>query len=367
MNNNWKDFLQKQYSTPGASGAFSSAGKLFKIVKDAGYDQVKKSDIQEWLNNEYTYVIHKKRKINYPRNQIIATGIDHIWQADILFLNDISTFNDRKPCALLCIDVISRFMWGEMMMSKKGTATAKAFETILRRSNGRCPQKLQTDKGKEFYNKHFQDVMDKYNIILYSTESDKKAAIAERCIKELKKLIYRFMTHNQTNRYIDVFQKLIETYNNTHHSSIGMPPSAANKSTEGQIIENLYGHFWKKDTATLQSNDKKFNIGDLVRISLKKDLFTKGYKGFWTTEVFTIDNVKKMYPYTMYRLQDSDGEILTGLFYETELQKVLKSTHRFTKIQKIWRRKRIQGKKWVLVSWENEGNIKRWIPENLIS
>jgi hypothetical protein len=364
----WEQFLEKQYTTPGGEGAFSSAGKLLGILHKAGYTDVKQKQIQTWLEKAFTYVIHKSRRVNYPRNPTIAQHIDHIWQADILFLADIASFNDRKPCILLCIDLVSRFAWVEPMMSKHGTSTSRAFEKILTRSNSRVPKKLHTDKGREFYNKHFQDVMKKYDIQLYSTESDKKAAIAERCIKEVKKLIYRYMTSKQSNRYIDNLQLLIDTYNRTYHSSIGMAPEQVTEETQGRALQNLYGDFWKSDRIRLKMKANKFHVGDKVRISLKKDLFTKGYKGFWTTEVFTIEAVKNTRPLIQYRLKDSEGESLTGLFYETELQSVSEETNRFTHIKTILKKKTIKGKPWVLVNWENEDpKITRWMPQHLLS
>jgi hypothetical protein len=210
--------------------------------------------------------------------------------------------------------------------------------------------------------------MKKNDILLYSTESDKNAAIAERCIKEIEKLIYRYLTFKQTNRYIDQLQNIFQTYNATHHSSIGMAPVQVNAKTEKDALQNLYGHFWESDRILHKPHKPLFSVGSKVRISLKSDQFTKGYKGFWTTEVFTIEKVKRNYPQVQYSLKDSDGEILKGLFYEPELQFVHESTNRFTKIKTILKRKVIRGKKWVLVNWENENaSVRRWVPEHLLS
>jgi hypothetical protein len=231
--------------------------------------------------------------------------------------------------------------------------------------SSRCPEKLQTDKGSEFYNKDFKSLMKEYNIRLYSTESDKKAAIAERCIKEIKKLIYRYMTEYQTNRYVHQLNKIFQTYNSTYHSSIGMAPKDVDDSTLSSVLRKLYGHLWAKDQ---ESDRSKFHVGDKVRISISRDLFRKGYKGFWTNEVFTIQEVRQHHPHTMYQLQDTDGETVKGVFYEQELQKIQPQTERYTKIKKIWKRKFIKGKLWYLVSWENEPpSTKRWIPARTVA
>jgi hypothetical protein len=147
-----------------------------------------------------------------------------------------------------------------------------------------------------------------------------------------------------------------------------MAPEQVTEETQGRALQNLYGDFWKSDRIRLKMKANKFHVGDKVRISLKKDLFTKGYKGFWTTEVFTIEAVKNTRPLIQYRLKDSEGESLTGLFYETELQSVSEETNRFTHIKTILKKKTIKGKPWVLVNWENEDpKITRWMPQHLLS
>lgn len=359
----WEVVLKKLYSTPGESAAFSSVDKLYRSLKDKNI-QVNRTQIKKWLNDQFTHVIHKPRLRKFPRNPILASNIDDNWQADILFLPHLGRFNDNKPCILICIDVVSRFAFVEPMRSKSGIHTAKALQDIISKHN-RYPRKLQTDKGREFYNKHVSEVLKKYNISLYSTESDYKAAIAERFVKEIKKLIYKYKSFNKKNRYIDVLQDLVKTYNNTWHSTIKYAPADVSQDNLHHVLQNLYGDLWKKDAVPLNSSrriDQKFNVGDQVRISLNKDLFGKGYTGFWTTEVFTIETVKHNHPHTQYVLKTAEGEILKGLFYNHELQPVYPASHRFTKIKSILQEKIIKKKKWVLVNWENEDpELKQWI------
>ena len=45
-----------------------------------------------------------------------------------------------------------------------------AFKTIFK--EGRKPKFLWTNKGKEYYNKQMKDLLEIYNIILYSTEKE---------------------------------------------------------------------------------------------------------------------------------------------------------------------------------------------------
>ena len=84
---------------------------------------------------------------------------------------------------------------------------------------------------------------------------------------------------NNTRKYVDVVDLLVDQYNNTIHSSIKMTPKEANcKKNENKVWRNLYPEFGGK---TLTPT---FLIGDNVRI--KKNVFDKGYTQRWTEEVF---------------------------------------------------------------------------------
>jgi len=56
-----------------------------------------------------------------------------------------------------------------------------------------------------------------------------KGAVILRFNKSLKSRMYKYFTKNNTNRYLDVINKLLTGYNSVH-STVGMPPSKVNPS-----------------------------------------------------------------------------------------------------------------------------------------
>ena len=57
-----------------------------------------------------------------------------------------------------------------------------------------------------------------------------------------------------------------------------------------------------------------------MRISKYKHIFNKGYQPSWTTEVFTIHEVRETKPVT-HLLKDESGQLIEGGFYQEELLK----------------------------------------------
>ena len=66
--------------------------------------------------------------------------------------------------------------------------------------------------------------------------------------------------------------------------------------------------------------DTKFEVGDHVRISKFKNVFTKGYTPNWSEKIFIAKKIKNTVPWT-YAINDLNGEEVVGRFYKKELQK----------------------------------------------
>ena len=105
-----------------------------------------------------------------------------------------------------------------------------------------------------------------------------------------------------------------------------------------------------------ESNEKdpKFRVGDHVRISKHKNIFSKGYTRNWSEEIFVVKKIKNTVPWT-YEISDLNGEEIVGSFYEKELQKTNQNEFR---IEKVIKRK---GNK-LCLKWKGYNNsFNSWI------
>jgi len=240
--------------------------------------------------------------------------------------------------------------------NKVGTTIQKAFEDICQ-ADGRKPERLRTDNGKEFFNKNVRDMLKERDIHHFTTHSDKKANYAERLIRTVRSKIAKYMYDNQTFRYIDVLQQFADSYNATVHSAIKVAPSSITKDNE---LEFYMKHYMP--TVNKRSQEKyshSFAVGQAVRISLNKGPFTKSYNENFSEAIYKIKSLIPSHP-PRYEVEDLLGKQLRGSFYEEELVKVVDfdPQKKSYKIEKIVERK---GNK-VLVRWYGyDHNHDTWL------
>ena len=129
------------------------------------------------------------------------------------------------------------------------------------------------------------------------------------------------MTTISKNVYFDVFNDIVNKYNNTIHKTIQMKPIDVTNDSYAEYSED----FNKKGP--------KFKVNDHVRISKYKNIFAKGYVPNWSEEVFIVNEIKNTVPWT-YTISDLNGKPITGTFYEKELKKTNKKEFRIEKILK---------------------------------
>ena len=305
-----KDQLNSLYFNPGQPAGFGGINPL-KATSGAN-----RKTIENWLPYQDAYTLHKPARRNYRRSQTKVSGIDDQWQADLVDMSTYQEFNAGYRYLLTIIDIFSKVAWVLPLKRKTGDELVQALSLVFK--DGRQPTKLNTDQGTEFENRKVQTFLKKNHIHYFSTRSDKKAAVVERFNRTLKTKMWRYFTHNNTYKYIDVLQDFVTAYNNSKHRSIGMTPNQVNYGNETQVYIKLFGY------PTLPTNIKyKFNVGDSVHITKYKHVFDKGYLPNWTEEIFTITQQVPRSP-PMYHLKDYKDDIIEGIFYEAELQKVPK-------------------------------------------
>ncbi|GFT68691.1 uncharacterized transposon-derived protein F54H12.3 [Trichonephila clavipes] len=146
--------LEKVYQEPEHPGSFGGVEALFKATGG----KFSRKDIKKWLSAKDSYTLHKPIKKKFKKNRVLVSRMNQQYQADLVDMQSLSKFNDGYRYLLTCICVLSKYAWAIPLHDKNAKTVVSAFKQIF---SERVPLKLQTDAGKEFTNKLFQNYLKK--------------------------------------------------------------------------------------------------------------------------------------------------------------------------------------------------------------
>lgn len=299
----YTDYLRELYYTPGKPRAYAGPEKLYQAVKKEGKFKIGRLRIRQFLNNEDSYSLYKPIRKTFPRSKVIMDTIDSMWDGDLADVSNIAMHNDGYQFLLVLIDIFS--------------------------------------------------------------------------------LMYRYFMKNRTYRFVNVLQDLVKSYNNRPHRSLGgNAPTNVNQQNADEIRLAAYlslktkAELAKKDPIQPKDSGKrklkkrvkpffKLKIGDNVRISQLKQPFQRDYQQKWSEEFFKVSERYKRGQIPVYKVKDLADDPIAGSFYESELQKVVKSEDVTYRVEKILRRRRRGAIKKLFVKWAGwPKKFNSWIPES---
>lgn len=316
--------LHSLYTSCNNPSAFGSRATLKKSSK-CSYKQV-----DDYLNRSETYTKFKQTRNHFKRLKVQSYRLNEIWSVDLADMQRLCKFNRGIKYILVAVDTLSRFVWAVPLKRKTAEECRNALDEILRNLSSKCndsrsimqkpkfcqtkfntpskPEKIWVDKGREFAGK-FSEFCLEHGITIYSTHSETKSAFAERNIRSLKAIIFKFMHENNTDLYIDNLQDFVNVINSRVNRITKLAPKDVRKSDVPYLI-------------SLQNSNPtclpKFQTGQQVRIKRKIETFHRGYRIQFTEEIFTIVAVKTLNPPT-YSIKDANNQLIQGKFYESEL------------------------------------------------
>ena len=94
-------------------------------------------------------------------------------------------------------------------------------------SSKRKTNLIETDRGKEFCNNIFQDLLNKNKIKIYSWNSSYGAVFAERLNRTIRDPLKRPVFEKSDGNWIDDLQTITKQYNNRTHTSKKLSPKDA--------------------------------------------------------------------------------------------------------------------------------------------
>ena len=367
---NWEKYLEEIYFNPEHPASFEGPKRLYESVKKEGKFKISHSKIKRWIQKQESYSRNKGVKRQFERGRVIVAGIDDQFDADLASLSLYADDNDGFKYLLVVIDIFSRYAWVEPIKDKTSNQIVNAFNKIL--SEGRVPKHLRSDGAKDFTSEHFKENLKSKDIVHIVTHSEKQANYVERFIKTLKSKIFRYMIEKNSPRYIDILQKIVDSYNRTWHSGIRSEPINVTKQNERRLWWQMY---WPREKYDKKLKEKKkrgipyaFKVGDKVRTTYIRKPFQRAYDARWTAEIFKINRRYMRQGQPIYTVVDWDNKPVKGTFYQKELQKVDSTDKDTFKVEKVLKYRGRGIKREALVKWLGwPKKFNSWIPaKNLI-
>ena len=317
--------------------------------------------VEEWTAKQLPYSLHKPLKRKFLTRPYRVVGLNELWQMDLMEMIPYHSINKGYKYILVCIDAFNRYVRVVPLKNKTGKELASALGFMLKEATP--PTRIQTDFGKEFYNKSVKQVLDKYNIIHYTVDSQFKASIVERFNRTLREKLNRYFTYTGKKVWYKILPTVVETYNKSRHRGI------FNKAPVDITPANEYEIWLLKEEEEERKKKKnrrshKLVVGDYVRIS-NISITNPFYKNFdqnWSDEVFRIIEVDTRARPVMFLIADLNGEVIKGKFYAEELQYIGKTAPEIYRIQKVIRSRGKGDKKEYLVKWHGYSDkYNSWI------
>ena len=159
----------------------------------------------------------------FQRIQIQTHYKDECWSNDLIDRSSLSKYNKNYKLNFTIFDNHTKYAWAIPLKDKSGKSTTTAFKNLLE-TNKRKPQKVWSDRGKEFYNQTFLHHLHEQNIQIYSTNSDLKAVFVEGFNRTLLDLIKEPMYIEGKGNWLNHLDAALQKYNNRVHGTLKMTP-----------------------------------------------------------------------------------------------------------------------------------------------
>ena len=289
--------------------------RLYKLAVANGID-ISRRQIMEWLKKQHLWQMYAPAEeskdirstiLNEPHKQL---GIDIIDMGN-------NEYNGYKYI-LTGIDLFTKKSYVQALKDKSAKSVNVAIRKII---NDSKPRSIRSDNGSEFINESFKKILSDNNIkqVFSSAGAPQSNGNIERFNGTIKRLINKDLQYNNTNNWVDSLQQLNDNYNNTIQRVTKSTPNLVDDIVDKTELNEVKDNIYKTVISKRNTFNKKFNIGDFVRIKM----FNEKNKTNWTNDIYEIVKIgRRMKEYTAqfyYVANVNDGIMIDRKYYDNDL------------------------------------------------
>lgn len=277
--------LKQLYYDP-ATG-LGGAKSLYERARQKGL-KVSLKEVKEWVAKQEVSQVFKKQKAraSYPLTTLAPYSRIQI---DLIDVSQLARQNSGVRFLLAVIDTFTRYAWVEPLKSKAEAqvfpAMVRVMDDLMARNEGFPPMVIDSDKESAFIGRKFSEWAASLGITqhLLQNEDYRGTAHVDRFIRTLRELLQRYFTAHNTRRFLDVLPDLVKNYNTRYHRAIKSTPSQPDIA---QVQKTQIARRRKADGDRVASH--QFQIGDRVRVMLRRQTFQKGTEAGWSASVHKV-------------------------------------------------------------------------------
>lgn len=280
------------YTDANHAASFTSPSRVLEALKKEGngLERATLEQVKQGLASLPSYSRHRQIRRRSHHMTTRSDDVDERWQVDLMNTSSFqSQLNGGYKYLLVIIDVFSRRLMIVPLNDRKCEEVTEALELIFM-TTGRIPKTITSDSGQEFKGKAFKALCSKYSVRQFFTVSDKThASLVERVIRTMRTRVGKLMTHRGSTRYFDQLGNLVDNYNDSKHSTLGMTPNEASSSLANRQLA-LFNVRWRLNRPNMPKREEKisFREGDQMRIPMPFRRFQKSHEPTFSEQTFPV-------------------------------------------------------------------------------
>jgi len=268
-----EELLSKLYNDP--KTGFVGVQSLYEKAKSLE-SSIRLKDVKVWYASNADAQQYQDQRKRFDQFHIASNNPDS-WQMDLAFWEGKSL--------LTAVNINSRLGYVELIPNKQADTVLKALKQLVKQYK---PAIITSDNGGEFMNQQVQSYFQTSNITHFNNEPGEHATMGK--IERFNRTIKQRLLRTSQRITKQLVADLVENYNSTKHSSIGMTPN------EARVMPTSF---------LLREVDSDFSTGETVVYRLKAKQFGKE-SAKWSTLVYEVAGMDG------YRIQirSKNGHIL---------------------------------------------------------
>jgi transposase InsO family protein len=176
---------------------------------------------------------------------------------DLIFIEN-PHHNNNSRYGLAVIDVFTKKAAIVLLQKKDQPSILEAVKTAFERMG--IPETVYADEGSEFISAGFKNYLNENGVTLIITYSH--APFIERFNRTIKEMMDKYLQSKETKDIASVLDKLVDNYNDSKHSVIGMAPNQVNEDNMHIAQMNIIKH-------AKRNYKPPIYVGMSVRVKLK--------------------------------------------------------------------------------------------------